>query len=60
MTAARAETALEHELELFERTPSSLPAATRVWRDFFPSTDQVAREGLELIRRGWAAPPGAA
>ena len=29
-------------------------AATRVWRDFFPSPESVYRDGIKQIRKGWA------
>lgn len=29
-------------------------AATRVWRDFFPSRDSVYTEGLAQMKDGWA------
>ena len=32
-----------------------LAAATRVWRDFFPSPDQVYLEGIEVIKKAWNA-----
>lgn len=40
-------------IEAFGRALPQLAAATRVWRDFFPSTEQVWQEGYELIRDGW-------
>lgn len=40
-------------IEAFGRALPQLAAATRVWRDFFPSTDQVWQEGIEMIRTGW-------
>jgi D-psicose/D-tagatose/L-ribulose 3-epimerase len=42
-------------IEAFGRGLPPLAAATRVWRDFFPSPTQVYREGYTLIRDGWAA-----
>ncbi len=42
-------------IEAFGRALPPLAAATRVWRDFFPSPTQVYREGFALIRDGWAA-----
>jgi D-psicose/D-tagatose/L-ribulose 3-epimerase len=42
-------------IEAFGRALPPLAAATRVWRDFFPSPAQVYREGFTLIRDGWAA-----
>jgi D-psicose/D-tagatose/L-ribulose 3-epimerase len=32
-----------------------LAAATRVWRDFFPSRDGVYIEGLKFIKEQWQA-----
>jgi D-psicose/D-tagatose/L-ribulose 3-epimerase len=40
-------------IEAFGRALPPLAAATRVWRDFFPSPTQVYREGYEFIRSGW-------
>jgi hypothetical protein len=34
---------------------SPLAAATRVWRDLFPTPTQVYREGYKIIRSGWDA-----
>ena len=34
---------------------SAAAAATRVWRDFFPTPTEVYREGYTLIRNGWRA-----
>ena len=42
-------------IEAFGRALPPLAAATRVWRDFFPSPTQVYHEGHSLIRGGWAA-----
>lgn len=42
-------------IEAFSQALPSLAAATKVWRDFFPSTDQVWREGIVTIRNGWSA-----
>jgi D-psicose/D-tagatose/L-ribulose 3-epimerase len=41
-------------IEAFGRALPALAAATRVWRDFSPP-EQVYREGIRLIRDGWAA-----
>ena len=41
-------------IEAFGRALPALAAATRVWRDFFPSRDEVYLEGIKTIRRGWA------
>lgn len=42
-------------IEAFGRALPALAAATRVWRDFFPSPESVYREGIRHMRRGWAA-----
>ena len=42
-------------IEAFGGALPDLAAATRVWRDFFPSTEQVYEEGIALIRRAWNA-----
>jgi D-psicose/D-tagatose/L-ribulose 3-epimerase len=42
-------------IEAFGRALPELAAATRVWRDFFPSRDEVWQEGIRHIRDGWAA-----
>ena len=42
-------------IEAFGRALPPLAAATRVWRDFFPSPTEVYREGFRLIRDGWDA-----
>jgi D-psicose/D-tagatose/L-ribulose 3-epimerase len=41
-------------IEAFGRSLPALAAATRVWRDFFPSHEGVYREGIRAIRKGWA------
>ena len=41
-------------IEAFGRALPALAAATRVWRDFFPSRDEVYQEGIKAIRQGWA------
>jgi D-psicose/D-tagatose/L-ribulose 3-epimerase len=40
-------------IEAFGRGVPELAAATRVWRDFFPSPEQVYSEGYSLIRETW-------
>lgn len=45
-------------IEAFGRGVPALAAATRVWRDFFPSPEQVYREGYQLIRSSWDQAPG--
>ncbi len=42
-------------IEAFGRALPPLAAATRVWRDFFPTPTQVYREGYKVIRSGWDA-----
>jgi D-psicose/D-tagatose/L-ribulose 3-epimerase len=42
-------------IEAFGRSLPALAAATRVWRDFFPSPESVYREGIRNIRKGWSA-----
>lgn len=41
-------------IEAFGRALPALAAATRVWRDFFPSREQVYREGHDFLRETWA------
>jgi D-psicose/D-tagatose/L-ribulose 3-epimerase len=40
-------------IEAFGRGVPDLAAATRVWRDFFASEEEVYTEGFDLIRRTW-------
>jgi D-psicose/D-tagatose/L-ribulose 3-epimerase len=40
-------------IEAFGRSLPALAAATRVWRDFFPSPESVYRDGIKQIRKGW-------
>jgi D-psicose/D-tagatose/L-ribulose 3-epimerase len=40
-------------IEAFGRALPDLAAATRVWRDFFPSQDEVYTEGLKFVRKQW-------
>ncbi|MFH1717677.1 MAG: sugar phosphate isomerase/epimerase family protein [Planctomycetota bacterium] len=42
-------------IEAFGRALPDLAAATRVWRDFFPSRDGVYTEGLKFIKEQWKA-----
>ena len=42
-------------VEAFGRSVPALAAATRVWRDLFPSLDTLFAESIALIRREWAA-----
>jgi D-psicose/D-tagatose/L-ribulose 3-epimerase len=40
-------------IEAFSRVLPELAAATRVWRDFFPTTDEVYQRGFQFIRKSW-------
>ncbi|HTL31015.1 MAG TPA: sugar phosphate isomerase/epimerase family protein, partial [Tepidisphaeraceae bacterium] len=40
-------------IEAFSRVLPELAAATRVWRDFFPSNEDVYKRGLQFIRKMW-------
>lgn len=40
-------------IESFGRALPALAAATKVWRDLFPSPEQVYRRGLDFIRKMW-------
>jgi D-psicose/D-tagatose/L-ribulose 3-epimerase len=42
-------------IEAFGRAMPALAAATRVWRDFFPSRESCYRDGLKSIRAGLAS-----
>jgi len=42
-------------VEAFGRALPDLAAATRVWRDFFTSCEQVATSALKFIRQQWQA-----
>jgi D-psicose/D-tagatose/L-ribulose 3-epimerase len=39
-------------IEAFGRALPALAAATRVWRDFFPHTDEVYKLGIKHMKRG--------
>lgn len=41
-------------IEAFGRSLPALAAATRVWRDFFPSQESVYLEGIKQMKTGWA------
>lgn len=41
-------------IEAFGRALPALAAATRVWRDFFPSRESLYRDGLKQMKTGWA------
>lgn len=40
-------------IEAFGGSLAGMAAATRVWRDFFPSVEQVYKEGFSLIKQSW-------
>ncbi len=42
-------------IEAFGRAPPALAAATKVWRDLFPSPEEVYTEGIRFIKEKWAA-----
>jgi len=42
-------------IEAFGRALPDLAAATRVWRDFFPSRESVYTEGVKFVREQWEA-----
>jgi D-psicose/D-tagatose/L-ribulose 3-epimerase len=42
-------------IEAFGRALPDLAAATRVWRDLFPTPDEVYTHGIQFIRQQWAA-----
>ena len=42
-------------IEAFGRALPDLAAATRVWRDLFPSPDEVYQKGIAFIRQKWSA-----
>jgi D-psicose/D-tagatose/L-ribulose 3-epimerase len=42
-------------IEAFGRALPALAAATRVWRDFFPSPEHVYENGIQFIRTMWEA-----
>ena len=41
-------------IEAFSRALPALAAATRVWRDFFPSRESVYLDGIKQMKSGWA------
>ena len=41
-------------IEAFGRALPAVAAATRVWRDLFPSREGLYREGLKQMKSGWA------
>ena len=40
-------------IEAFGRALPEIAAATRVWRDFFPSEDEVVQSGHDFLRQQW-------
>jgi D-psicose/D-tagatose/L-ribulose 3-epimerase len=42
-------------IEAFGRALPALAAATRVWRDLFPSAEEVYTQGLRFMIEKWAA-----
>ena len=42
-------------IEAFGRFLPALAAATRVWRDLFPSSEEVYTQGLRFLKEKWAA-----
>jgi D-psicose/D-tagatose/L-ribulose 3-epimerase len=42
-------------IEAFGRALPALAAATKVWRDLFPSAEEVYTQGLRFIKEKWAA-----
>jgi len=42
-------------IEAFGRALPDLAAATKVWRDFFPSRESVYTDGLKFVKEQWAA-----
>jgi D-psicose/D-tagatose/L-ribulose 3-epimerase len=42
-------------IEAFGRSLPAIAAATKVWRDFFPSQESVYKDGIRHIRKSWAA-----
>jgi D-psicose/D-tagatose/L-ribulose 3-epimerase len=42
-------------IEAFGRALPDLAAATKVWRDLFPSAEEVYTQGLRFIKEKWAA-----
>jgi D-psicose/D-tagatose/L-ribulose 3-epimerase len=40
-------------IEAFGRAMPALAAATRVWRDFFPTRESVYKEGFKHMKTGW-------
>lgn len=40
-------------VEIFSRALAGVAAATRIWRDLFPSNERAASESIAFIRRTW-------
>jgi D-psicose/D-tagatose/L-ribulose 3-epimerase len=45
-------------IESFGRALPDLAAATKVWRDLFPSAEEVYTQGLRFMKEKWAAAAG--
>jgi len=45
-------------IEAFGTALPALAAATKVWRDFFPSREEVYLHGIKTMREAWAAAEG--
>jgi D-psicose/D-tagatose/L-ribulose 3-epimerase len=45
-------------IEAFGRALPDLAAATRIWRDLFPSAEEVYVQGLRFMKEKWAAATG--
>ena len=41
-------------IEAFGRALPALAAATKVWRDLFPSPEEVYTQGLRFMKQKWA------
>jgi D-psicose/D-tagatose/L-ribulose 3-epimerase len=42
-------------IEAFGTALPALAAATKVWREFFPTPEEVYVHGLKTVRENWAA-----
>jgi D-psicose/D-tagatose/L-ribulose 3-epimerase len=42
-------------IEAFSKALPAVAAATKVWREFFPSREEVYTVGLETMKKAWAA-----
>src|SRR5437879_610896 len=45
-------------IEAFGRALPALAAATKVWRDLFPSAEEVYTQGLRFMKQKWASAAG--